>query len=70
MGSSPSPESVVIDLDAADVRELKRPKLSFGNNRQFVESIHLSTLIASYNHHFAKYSELKKNFVQLIPGAV
>jgi len=42
----------------------KRPK------RQIVESLHLSTLLASYNNHFAKYSEKNKNVTQLIPKSV
>jgi hypothetical protein len=44
--------------------------MKVSNGRQFVESIHLSTLLASYNHHSAIYSEARKNVSQLIPGAV
>ena len=56
------------DSEAADGPVKKRSKLGIG--RQFVESIHLSTLLASYNQHFAQYSESRKNVSQLIPGAV
>ena len=65
---SPLPNSATADNVAAEDRESKRSKV--GISRQFVESIHLSTLLASYNQHFAKYSEGRKNVSQLIPGAV
>jgi hypothetical protein len=46
----------------------KRAKLS--NTRQFVESIHLSTLLAAHGRHFAKYSEGRTNVTQLVPKVV
>jgi hypothetical protein len=38
--------------------------------QQIVEFAHLSTLVASYNHHFAMYSTGKKHGTQLIPNVV
>ena len=59
--------STVVD-SLSSGRESKQPKPN--HVRVFVESIHLSTLLASYNHHFGLYSEGRKNVSQLIPGAV
>ena len=61
--------SSVID-DAIEVQEMPDKKRAKTGPRRFVESVHLSTLIASYNIHFAKYSEGRKNVTQLIPSAV
>jgi hypothetical protein len=38
--------------------------------RQIVHTVHLSTLISSYNTHFAGYSVGRANFTQVIPGKV
>jgi hypothetical protein len=38
--------------------------------RQIVESLHLSTMVASYNKHFASCNKGKKQVTQLIPIVV
>ncbi len=35
-----------------------------------MDSVHLSFMVASYNHHFMFYNQDKSNVTQLIPGQV
>ena len=46
------------------------PATKIGQPRVIVDSHHLSTLIASYNHHFAEYSNGRVKVTQIIPSVV
>jgi hypothetical protein len=52
--------------DSAAERTSKKSRTA----RSIVDSLHLSTLIASYNSHFANYSIGRSKTTQLIPGRV
>ena len=46
------------------------PVKATNKTREIVASDHLSTLISSYNVHFAEYSTGRKNVTQVIPSLV
>ena len=55
-------------IGESDAPDSKRIKLA--NNRLFVESVHLSSLIASYNNNFSLYSKGQKQVTQHVPAMV
>jgi hypothetical protein len=60
-------ETTVSDhSDSAAERASKKSRTA----RSIVDSLHLSTVIASYNNHFANYSIGRSKNTQLIPGKV
>jgi hypothetical protein len=38
--------------------------------RPVIDDMRISTLVSSYHHHFAKYSETHSNATQLVPSTV